>query len=53
MVTIQGDAVSCCCIMATYFPTQDDDMLEALVRLKVHTWRMDSGIVKHDLGWWV
>ena len=28
-------------------------MLEALVRLKVNTWRMDSGIVKHDLGWWV
>ena len=28
-------------------------MLGALVRLKINTWRIDSGIGTHDLGWWV
>jgi len=29
----------------------DDDMLRALVRLDINTWRMNTGITKADLGW--
>lgn len=29
----------------------DDDMLRELVALDIHTWRMNTGITKRDLGW--
>jgi hypothetical protein len=29
----------------------DDEMLEALVKEGINTWRMNSGISKKDLGW--
>lgn len=29
----------------------DDDMLRELYDRDVHTWRMNTGLVKHDLGW--
>ncbi len=29
----------------------DDDILQELAKLDINTWRMNSGIVKHDLGW--
>lgn len=29
----------------------DDDILESLAKHDINTWRMNSGIVKGDLGW--